>query len=265
MRYGFCANFSTPVKDRIDYDLLANIRQWGFDFVEFPLMLIASISEGEFDELYSYIKTHRMDCDSACNLFPADLRVVGKEADFCIIDKYLDRAFVRAKTLGIQKLVFGSSPSRDLRGEITEEEGYQQITQLIHRSLIPRCKDNNIHLTIEPIAGLYADFIKTLDDGMEVVQRVNSPCVTLLADTLHMLYEKDSPETIGRYFSNIDHVHVSELERGLPIAGFTPQLRLLLEKLKSLGYDKSISFETMPSVMPEDVPNALKMLKSVFE
>ena len=264
MRYGFCANFSTPIKDRIDYDLLDEIRMTGFDFVEFPLMLVASISRPEFDELCDYIQTHGMACDSACNLFPTTLRVIGKDADPSAIAAYLDVAYARAKRLGIRKLVFGSSPSRDLRGEITEDEGYRQVTELVQRQLVPRCETNDIQLVIEPIAGVYADFIKTLDDGMEVVRRVNSPRVTLLADTLHMLCENEQPEDIERHLSFIDHVHVSELERGLPRGQFTPRLEGILRKLKQVGYNKTISLETMPSNSPGEVAAAFNMLKSII-
>jgi sugar phosphate isomerase/epimerase len=265
MRYGFCANFSTLVKDRIDYGLLEEIRRAEFDFIEFPLMLMASISEREFDELCGYVEAHGMDCDCACNLFPASLRVVGKDADPTSIDDYLDRAFARAGRIGISKLVFGSSPSRDLRGEITEEEGYSQVTGLVLRSLLPRCEKRGVHLVMEPIAGLYADFIKTLDDGMEVVRRVNSPSVTLLADTLHMLNEKEGPEALERHFGSLDHVHVSELERELPAGVFSPELKAILQKLMNMGYDKTISLETMPCTVPGGIPAALGMLKEIFE
>jgi sugar phosphate isomerase/epimerase len=265
MRYGFCANFSTPIKDRMDYDLLDEIRRSGFDFVEFPLMLAASVSEREFDELCGYIEAHGMACDCACNLFPNSLRVVGKYAEPASRDDYLDRAFARAKRIGIKKVVFGSSPSRDLRGEITEEEGYSQVTGLVRHSLLPRCENYGMHLVMEPIAGVYADFIKTLDDGMEVVRRVNSPHVTLLADTLHMLNEKEGPEDVERHFSSLDHVHVSELERSLPAGEFTPELKAILLKLRDMGYDKTISLETMPCAVPGGIPAALDMLKGIFD
>ena len=57
MRYGFCKEFSTPMKTEVDYDLIQMIKDAGFDFVEMRAMLVSQLSEAEFHKLAEYLKT----------------------------------------------------------------------------------------------------------------------------------------------------------------------------------------------------------------
>ena len=51
MKYGFCKEFSTPMKTEIDYELIKMIKEAGFDFVEMRAMLVESVSDEEFLKL----------------------------------------------------------------------------------------------------------------------------------------------------------------------------------------------------------------------
>ena len=49
MRYGMCTDIATSTRDRVEYPLLEKIKDAGFDYVEFPLMMIDTLSDEDFD------------------------------------------------------------------------------------------------------------------------------------------------------------------------------------------------------------------------
>ncbi len=51
MRYGMCTDIATATRDRVEYELLKRIKEAGFDFVEFPLMMIETLSDDDFEVL----------------------------------------------------------------------------------------------------------------------------------------------------------------------------------------------------------------------
>lgn len=264
MRYGFCTGFATKVKDRIDYTLLDSIKAAGYDFVEFPLMLTAALSDAAFDELLTYLRKLKLDADVTCNMFPPTLKVTGSQANRQDIAEYLDKAFERMNQLGTYKLVFGSSGARDLPTEMSYGEGIQQICTLLNNLVIPRLQKYDIHLVMEPISRQEANFITSLKEAMEVVQSVQHPLVTLLADSVHMLRDQEDMEYLIEYLPYLNHIHVSELERRLPTISYSNRLIEFLENLAQNGYDKTISFEPIPCEDPDGLAKALSLLKSQF-
>jgi len=264
MRYGFCTDFASKKKDSVDYDLLCRIKQAGFDFAEIPLQLIVSLTEEEFEELIARSKEIGLANDVCCNFFPASVRLTGPEVDYEVIGNYLKIAFERASLLGVKKIIFGSCPARNLPEGFPEEEGYKQIVSLLNEYIIPLCKKYDIMVAIEPIRSGPCNFIITLPDGMKVVNQVNSPYVTLLADAMHMAYENEDPDHINEYFGSINHVHIANIDRILPEDAYCSIVEQVIKNLAKNGYDKTISFESKDGKGLESMIKALKLLKAQF-
>ncbi len=264
MRYGFCTGFATEIKDRIDYPLLDAIKAAGYDYVEFPLMLTAALSETAFEELVGYLKKLELAADVTCNMFPPALKLAGPQADRGRIAEYLDTAFERMSRLGTYKLVFGSSGARDLPPGMGHDEGISRLSALLRELVIPRLERYRIHLVMEPISRQEANFITSLTEAMQVVERAAHPQVTLLADSVHMLRDGEDMAALERYFPFLNHIHVSELQRRLPTGSYSEQLAGFLSRLAQMGYDKTISFEPVPCREPDGIGTALRLLQSVF-
>lgn len=262
MRYGFCTGFATKISDAIDYDLLEKIKDVGYDFVEFPLMLIESLSDEEFEKLLPVLDRLGLKCDAICNLFPARVRVIGPDAKKEAIDSYLKKAFSRASRLGVKKVVFGSAGARKLPEGWTRDEGYKAMVSVINENLLPLCKKYGFQLVIEPIATGECNLVNTLEDGMKIVEMVNSPVVKLHVDSVHMLTNKEDPGDIIKYAPHISHIHISELNRVLPETAYSDELLKILNNINDIGYNDIISFEPMPSL---HIDQALNLIKSVFE
>jgi D-psicose/D-tagatose/L-ribulose 3-epimerase len=264
MKYGFCTGVASTLTEVVDYKLVRQVKAAGYDYVELPLMLVAALSDAQFAALLLELEQLGLGCDCCSNLFPKSIRVVGPEVNPEKITAYLQRAFERAARLKTKKIVFGSAPSRQLPEGWTQEAGYRQLTQLIQEVLLPLCRKYGILIVMEPLRGTACNFINTLPDGMEIVRRVDSPYVTLLADSIHMLSEREDPNHIIKYFESLDHVHISEADRVLPEAVYSGEVQAILERLKGCGYDKTISFETKCGQGPESPKKALDLLKAYF-
>ena len=99
MRYGFCTGFATDPLFSIDSSLEAAVSLWGFDYIEYPLMSIAALSEADFSNLRERLQRAHLACDCMCNLFPASVPVIGERVNEKQIREYLDTAFGQLKTI----------------------------------------------------------------------------------------------------------------------------------------------------------------------
>ena len=264
MRYGFCKEFSTPMKTEVDYELIKMIKEAGFDFVEMRAMLVASLSDEEFEKLAKTLEELNLDCDCSCALFPRDIRVTGKDIDKKVIAEYIEKTFTRLKRLGAKKVVFGSAPARALDEETTLEMGYEQISEITREIIVPACEKYDITVVMEPLRADACNFINTLSDGMEVVNRVKSDRVQLLADTIHMMSNKDNYDDIVKYKDSLKHIHIAELERRMPEDNYSDYITKVLENLNKIGYNGTVSFESKNGEGLESMKKALALLKKQF-
>jgi len=263
MRFGYCTGFAAGMTGPIDYKTIDMIQAAGYDYVEFPLMQLADLPEEEFAALKAYLSGTTLACDACCNMFPARVRLLGEEAKESVIDEYLSIAFPRMAALGTKKIVLGSSGARRLPEGMSREEGVAQLAKLIADKIIPLLEKYDIMLVMEPIGSYEANFINTLPDGMEVVEAVGHPRVQLLADSVHLLYENESPEHIARYAQNLKHIHLCENERALPAGRISDGLAAIVDAIRESGYDLTASFEPMPHSL-EEMKASLERVKAAL-
>jgi sugar phosphate isomerase/epimerase len=265
MRYGFCTNFASPLKGAVDYDLLRRIRAAGFDDVEFPLRLIESLSGGAFDELKRTLAALSLNATVCTNFFPDNMPLTGPQQNRKTLEGYLARALDRAAQLGVRKIVFASVLAWQIPDGFSRQVGYDRLAALLTELLIPSCTKCDMLILIEPLRKSVCNLINTLTDGMALVKQVNSPVVQLMADGFHMLSNEEDPRQIIAYARNIEHVHLAEAGRALPREGCSKELDVILSQLQAVGYDKTISFETVEGQDEEEMKTALALLKLRFE
>lgn len=263
MRFGYCTGFAAGMTGPIDYRTLDMIEAAGYDYVEFPLMQLTDLPQDEFEKLKTYLSGTSLACDACCNMFPARVRLLGEEASEAVIDEYLSVAFPRMAQLGTKTIVLGSSGARRLPEGMSKEEGVAALSKVITEKVVPLLEKYDVTLVMEPIGSYEANFINTLPDGMEVVRAVSHPRVQLLADSVHLLYENESPEHITQYAANLKHIHLCENERALPAAGVSDELSAIVKAIRESGYDLCASFEPMPHSL-EDMKSALGRIKTAL-
>jgi len=80
--------------------------------------------------------------------------------------------------------------------------------------------EEGIKLAIEPLNRFETDLINTVEQGLDLISRIDRPNVGLLLDTFHMnIEEKDWAAAIRQAGSKIFHFHASENDRGTPGKG----------------------------------------------
>ncbi len=265
MRYGFCKEFSTPMKTEVDYALIEDIKEAGFDYVEMRAMLVASLSDGEFARLRDTLRGLDLAADCACALFPRTVRVTGRDAKPDEVAAYTRHTFSRLAALGTRTVVLGSAPARALDEETDEESGYRQLADILTAAVVPYAEAYGITVVIEPLRADACNFIHTLREGARVVREVGSPSVRLLGDTIHMNSNADNPDDVLTYRDILRHFHIAELDRILPEREYSAYTQGVLARLAAIGYDGTVSFETKRGEGLASMRRALALLKNTLE
>ena len=120
-----------------------------------------------------------------------------------------------------------------------------------------------IEISVEPLNRFECYFLNTASQAADLVRRVGAPNVGYLYDTFHFNIEEDSitgviPATIAQ----INHVHISENNRGVPGAGHI-DFAAVFKALKAVGYDRWMTIEAFGSALP-DLAAATKIWRPIF-
>ena len=106
--------------------------------------------------------------------------------------------------------------------------------------------DEGVRFALEPLNRYETDLIHTVEDGLDLIQRVGAENFGLLLDTFHMNIEEPSIEdSIRACGERTFHFHVADSNRWPPGAGHL-DFRSILSTLRETGYDGYVSGEFMP-------------------
>lgn len=259
IKYGYCTGFSTNPHFQLGENLLPMIKEADFDYVEFPLMNFYDMSDTDFDELVSQVEKYNLKGPAACNFFPGSVRLVGKEVDSEKISKYLDVVLARCDKLGIKKIILGSGPARTFGPDQTRDEAFNQFADLIKNVILPKTKEYSMVVCIEPFEKNYCNLVISILEGLELVKKVNDDSLLLMVDLYHMLSNGESIDSLDQCFKYIKHVHVAGPNRRVP-TDEDSYIFTALKRLRDLGYNDSISFETE---MPQSNTQLIEILAKV--
>jgi D-psicose/D-tagatose/L-ribulose 3-epimerase len=134
----------------------------------------------------------------------------------------------------------------------------------VHKAAAQYAAQYGIKLSVEPLNRFECYVLNSAADAAEVVRRVDEPNYGYLYDTFHFNIEENSlTDAILATFQEINHIHISENNRGIPGAGhiaFQP----VFAALKKGGYDGWLTIEAFGSALP-DLAAATKIWRPIFE
>ena len=134
----------------------------------------------------------------------------------------------------------------------------------VHKEAARYAAKSGIKLSVEPLNRFECYFLNTAADAADLVTRVDEPNYGYLYDTFHFNIEENSlTDVIPATIKQINHVHISENNRGIPGAGhiaFQP----IFTALKSGGYEGWLTIEAFGSALP-DLAAATKIWRPIFE
>jgi sugar phosphate isomerase/epimerase len=138
-----------------------------------------------------------------------------------------------------------------LRGRISGDRAAtdRRLIESMH-ALLPIAEKLDVPLLFEPINRYETDYLPTVEAVLEVIHRIDSPLLGVLADTFHMNIEEASIEqSLRRAGSRLRHIHVADSNRLAPGWGHLDFSRIL-SVLRQLDYRGYLSAEILPHPTP---------------
>ena len=238
----------------------------GLEYLEVGVssFLVPEQSDSVFAAKRAEAKAWGLPIYSANGFFPADIKVVGPEADLERAGRYAVVAIRRAAEAGMKILVLGSSRSRSIPEGFPREEAEDQFLSLL-KGMAPVAEACGIIVAIEPLQASETNFINTVAEGAEMARRSGSPNICVIADFYHMAREGEPAEDIVAAADKLVHCHIAECAGRTPpgVDGddFTPYLKAL----KKIGYTGRISFECKWGDVAAQLPVAVQVLKEQIQ
>ncbi|MCS6994970.1 MAG: sugar phosphate isomerase/epimerase [Anaerolineales bacterium] len=141
-----------------------------------------------------------------------------------------------ARKLGVNLVTFGSGFIRDEHVSNPSVNPRELLVDSIRQCLAEIHPDEDLTLLIEPEPGMY---IETMEQGLSLVEEINSPHFRLHVDILHSYCsEKNYVEALAQAAPYIKYLHISDAQQGynLKIVKDAPNLTFDLDFASYLVY-----------------------------
>ena len=109
--------------------------------------------------------------------------------------------------------------------------------------------ERGVRLAMEPLNRFETDLVNTVEQGLDLCDRIGRANVGLLLDTFHMnIEEKSFTEAMASAGDRLFHMQVAENDRGTPGSGHVPWDEVF-RALDAVGYNGSVVIESfLPTV-----------------
>ena len=180
----------------------------GFEYAELPVRNFTALSEEDFATFAEKVRATGLPTPVGNVFFPADLRLVGPEADQEKGLAWARTALARAKALGLEIVVFGSGGARRAPEGFPADQAFQQLVAFAKR-LGPEAEKHGIVVAVEPLRREETNTINSVAEGLRWVEAVGHPNFQLMSDFYHLASEKEDPVILRR----AKHAHPSRAHR----------------------------------------------------
>lgn len=229
--------------------LLRDIKKWGFDGAEFPVLAMGEDDCRQLGGLCDDLGLAR----TAILAFGAEAgNPVSPEASSRRMALDTLRASIdKTRALGTDILV---GPFQQALGSFTgkppTDDEWQRSVAVI-RTAAEHASTMHVELAVEPLNRFEMYLMNTADAASRFCRDVGLPNVGMLADTHHANIEEERPAEAWRAVKDhIYHVHISENHRGIPGSGHavTPDI---FKVLRLEDYDRWLVIEAFGDKVTE--------------
>lgn len=263
MKIGCCTNMIATGPDKTGIEFTEALAALGFDYVELPLAELTALSTQAFDSLAQRVEVSGIRCETCNNFFPKTIRLTGDGVNTTEIDIYVEKALSRAKGLGVDYVVFGSGPAKNVPDGFPREVGYRQVVEMLQR-IAPMAEQQGIGVVIEPLRSAECNLINSFAQGCALAKDVDRENVKVLVDYYHLTEEQEPVEHIATMGGDyLRHVHFARYDgRSYPVnAGEDRGYESFFNALAAAGYKGRISLEAYTSDFLAQAPAALAFLR----
>jgi len=261
MKVGFNMLLWTGHVTDEDLPMLEVLKKVGFDGVEIPVF---GGEVAEFEKVGKAIKDNGLGCTSVTVIPDEEHNPVSADAAHRQggVD-HLKWAIECSAALGSDVLCGPFyQPLGVFTGEGPTEEEKQRAAE-VHKQVADDAAAANVALSLEFLNRFECYFLNTMADAAAYVKRVGHPNVGVLYDTFHANIEEQDPVgVITKYSDAINHIHISENDRGTPGKGHIDWPGTF-KAIRSSGYDKWLVIEAFGRALP-DLAAATRVWRDFF-
>lgn len=163
------------------------------------------------------------------------------------------------------KLVAGPfhQPLGEFSGSPASADEKKRVAE-VHKLAAHYGAKSGVSLSVEPLNRFECYFLNTAGAAADLVKSVDEPNYGYLYDTFHFNIEENSVDgVISETAGQINHVHISENNRGIPGAGHI-DFGSVFRALRRTGYDGWMTVEAFGSALP-DLAAATKIWRPLFD
>ncbi len=261
MKIGFNMLLWTTHVTEEDLPLLETLKKVGYDGVEIPLF------EGQpahFEKVGKAIKDNGLTCTSVTVIPDEEHNPVSADAgNRKGAAEHLKWAIDCSAALSSEVLCGPFyQPLGIFTGQAPTKEEKQRAAE-VHRQAAELAAKVNVSLAVEFLNRFECYFLNTMADAADYVKRVDHHNCGVLYDTFHAnIEEKDPVGCISRDIDVINHVHISENDRGTPGKGHIDWPGTF-KALRSGGYDNWLVIEAFGRALP-DLAAATRVWRDFF-
>ena len=263
MKIGFNMLLWTTNLVEDQFDLLKKIKDVGYDGVEIPIFG-GEEKVSHFANIGKALKDNGLDCTSV-TVIPDEDRspISNNEKSRANALEYMKWAIDCSAALGSEIL---AGPYHQPLGIFSGEPPTQKEKEhaaKVHQDAADYAKQVSLHLSIEPLNRFECYFLNIGQDASDYVDLVDRDNFGYLYDTFHAnIEEKDPVGVINKTIKNINHIHISENDRGTPGKGNIPWEETF-DAIKNSGYDGWLTIEAFGRALP-DLAAATRVWRDFF-
>ncbi len=264
MKFGCCGNMLAKRESETGVEIIEDLRDLGFDYIELSLAQIAALSEADYKSLGERVQKSGIKSEACNNLFPPSFRLTGPEVDLDKIMAYAIPAMERAAHLGGRIIVFGSGPAKRVPDVFSKNLAWFQLVELLREISVP-AKEFGLTVAIEPLRRQECNIINTAAEGLLLVRSVCTEQVKLLVDFYHLSAEGESCQILKDARDEICHIHIAKPEgRRFPSQVDAAIFQEFFETLNEISYQHRISIEAYSKDFRNEAANSLSFLQDFF-
>jgi len=230
--------------------LVKKVRGMGFDIIEICIEDPVTIDASRINEA---LKENDLRA-TICGAFGPDRDASSEDQSIRTnAVKYLEACIDAARELGSPSV---AGPMYSAVGKtrlLSRDERAKQWKLGVEtlQAVADYAGQHGVQLAIEPLNRFETDFINTVEQGLDLVERIGASNVGLLLDTFHMnIEEKDIPAAIRKAGSKVFHFHSCENDRGTPGTGHV-EWKEVASALREINYQGPLVIEAFTTEITE--------------
>ena len=259
MKLGFNLLLWTTHVTEAHWPIIETLKAVGYDGVEIPMF---EGDPGHYEKLGKYLKSLGLDA-TGIGVMQGGNAIAADKAQRDGALKHLQWLIDCTAALGGD---VAAGPFHQPLGEFTgtgqTPDEFKRCVE-VHKAAAQYAAKAGLKLSVEALNRFECYFLNSMEQADALVQAVGEPNYGYLFDTFHSnIEDNDVPALIRKTARSINHVHISENNRGVPGAGHI-RFQDVFDALKRAGYDGWLTIESFGSALP-DLAAATKIWRPIF-